>query len=165
MPTKLIAVQHYIAPPAEVFALFTDRTFIEARLEASGGLHPEIVSMEVAADGGLDLVTRQGIPASALPSIVSSFISGDPSTQRTESWRVAADGYTADLTVTIHGAPASLKGTITLISEGAGSLLTVNADAHVPVPLFGAKIEKVIVEQVTELFEHEEKFTQEQLAG
>lgn len=165
MPTKLIATQRYAAPPAAVYALFGDRSFIEARLEASGGLDPEIVSHVPAADGGLDIVTRQGIPASVLPSIVSSFISGDPSTQRSESWRTAADGFTADLKVTIHGAPASLKGTITLTADADGSLLTVNADAAVPIPMFGGKIEKVIVEQVSELFAREEEFTQGQLAG
>jgi hypothetical protein len=165
VPTKLITAQHYTASPSDLFALFGDRSFVQARLEASGGLNPEVVSLDASDDGGLDIITRQGIPASVLPSIVSSFISGDLSTQRTESWRAAADGYTADLTVTIHGAPASLKGTITLISEGDGSLLTVNADAHVPIPMFGGRIEKVIVEQVTDLFDQEEKFTHDQLAG
>ena len=44
-------------------------------------------------------------------------------------------------------------------------MLTVNADAVVPIPMFGGKIEKVIVEQVSELFDREEGFTREQLAG
>ena len=96
---------------------------------------------------------------------MSSFISGDPSTQRTENWRPADDGYTAELKVTIQGAPASLKGTITLTPDGAGSVFAVKADAVVPVPMFGGKIEKVIVEQLTELLEREGRFTEEQLAG
>ena len=164
MATKLVATQHYTAGPDAVFALYRDRSFVEARLEANGGLNPEVVTFDVT-DNGVEIVTRQAIPASALPSAVTSFISGDPSTQRTETWRPAASGYEADLKVTIHGAPATLKGTITLVPDGGGSTVTVNADANVPIPLFGGKIEKVIVEQLTELFNLEEQFTQEQLHG
>jgi Protein of unknown function (DUF2505) len=164
VPTKLAVTQQYDAPPDRLFALFCERSFIEARLEASGGLDPQIMTMDVS-DTALDLVTRQGIPAEVLPSIVSSFISGNPSTQRTENWRAAAGGYVAELRVTIHGAPASLKGSMTLAPRGNdGSTLMVNADAVVGVPIFGGKIEKVIVEQLTELLDKEAAFTAEQLA-
>lgn len=165
MPTTFTATQRYPAPATEVYALFSDRDFLEARLAANGGLDPEVVSLDVDEQSVI-IVTRQGIPASALPSVVGSFISGDPSTQRTESWRPAADGYTADLKVTIHGAPASLKGTMTLTDDPTGgSILIVRADAHVPIPMFGGKIEKVIVEQVGELLAREETFTRGQLTG
>ncbi|MEO5834406.1 MAG: DUF2505 domain-containing protein [Nakamurella sp.] len=165
MPTTFTATQRYPAPATEVYALFSDPGFLQARLDANGGLDPEVVSVDVDGDSVV-IVTRQGIPASALPSVVGSFISGDPSTQRTESWRPAADGYTADLKVTIHGAPASLKGAMTLSDDPAGgSIVTILADAHVPIPMFGGKIEKVIVEQVGELLQREEAFTRGLLTG
>jgi hypothetical protein len=164
VPTKLAVTQQYDAPPERLFALFCERSFIEARLEASGGLDPEVVTMEVS-DRALDLVTRQGIPAEVLPPIVKSFISGNLSTQRTENWRAAAGGYVADLKVTIHGAPATLKGSMTLAPTGdTSSTLTVNADAVVGVPVFGGRIEKIIVEQLSELLDTEAAFTAEQLA-
>jgi hypothetical protein len=166
MPTTFTAVQRYPAPASDVYALFRDRTYQEARLAATGGLEPQVMSLDATDDGGAVIVTRQGIPASALPSIVRSFLSGDLSTQRTESWRPAADGYTADLKVTIHGAPASMTGTMTLSDDPAGgSIVTVHADATVPIPMFGAKVEKVVVEQVGELLDREEAFTREQFAG
>lgn len=166
MPTTFSAVQRYPAPASEVYALFSDRSYLQARLAANGGLDPQVMSLDVTAEGGVVLVTRQGIPASALPAAVTSFINGDLSTQRTESWRPAADGYTADLKVTIHGAPASMAGSMTLSDDPAGgSILTVDADATVPIPLFGGKVEKVVVEQVGRLLAREEAFTREQLAG
>ena len=166
MPTTFTVAQRYPAPASEVYALFADRGYLEARLEANGGLNPQVMALDVTDDGGVVMVTRQGIPSSALPSAVTSFVSGDLSTQRTESWRPAADGYTADLTVTIHGAPASMTGTMTLSDEpNGGSVLTVNAAATVPIPLFGGKIEKVVVEQVGALLDREEAFTREQLEG
>lgn len=166
MPTTFTAVQHYPASASAIYALFGDRSYLEARLAANGGLDPQVMSLDVSDDGGVVIVTRQGIPASALPSIVGSFLKGDPSTQRTESWRPAAVGYTADLDVTIHGAPASMTGTMTLVDDPAGgSILTVSADATVPIPMFGSKIEKVVVDQVGQLLDREEAFTREQLAG
>lgn len=165
MPTKLSVTQHFDATPDTVFALFGDPTFLAARLEANQGLDPEIVTQEV--DGGsVTLVTRQGIPAEVLPSAVAGFIQGDPSTQRTENWTTAADGtHSADWAVTIKGAPANLKGTMKLDAEGTGSVLVIEGTATVPIPLFGGKIEKVIVEQVTELLQKEETFTQQHLGS
>ncbi len=165
MSTKMSVTHHYAAAPERVFALFGDPVFLAARLAANGGLDPEIVSQTSDTDSA-DLVTRQGIPASALPSIVGSFISGDPSSQRTENWTANGDGgYGAQFKVTIQGAPASLKGTMKLTADGAGSVLQIDAEALVPVPMFGPKIEKVICEQVSELLAREEIFTQGQLAS
>ena len=49
MPTKLVVTQHYSASPDDVYALFCERSFIEARLEASGGLDPQIVAFDQSA--------------------------------------------------------------------------------------------------------------------
>jgi hypothetical protein len=80
---------------------------------------------------------------------------------------VVDGGYTTDFDVMIKNAPASLKGTMTLAAaETAGtSTLTVDGQAAVPIPLFGSKIEGVIVEQVGKLLEAEEAYTQKALAG
>lgn len=165
MPTKLSVTQHFDATPDQVFGLFGDPEFLAARLVANQGLDPEIVTQEV--DGGsITLVTRQGIPAEVLPSAVAGFIQGDPSTQRTEDWTTDADGHhTATWSVTIKGAPANLKGTMVLNAEGAGSVVVIEGTATVPIPLFGGKIEKIIVEQVTELLQKEETFTQQHLSS
>jgi len=62
-------------------------------------------------------------------------------------------------------APATLKGTMNLVGAGDGSTLTIEGTAAVPIPLFGGKIEGVIVEQVTSLLKSEEAFTRTKLAG
>ena len=92
-------------------------------------------------------------------------ISGDPITERTEDWRADGDGYQADFAVVIKGAPATLKGTIALTPAGAGSSLVVNGSASVPIPLFGGKIEAVVVEQVDALLSRENDYTATALAS
>jgi hypothetical protein len=164
VPTALKVTQQYDAPAAQVYALFNDRGFIEGRLKDSGALDPQVMSVD-STDDGLTIVTRQSIPASVLPSMVASMIQGDPATERTESWKADGDGYIADFTVTVKGAPASLKGTMALAPAAAGSTLTVDGSAAVPIPLFGSKIEGVIVKQIAELLASEETYTRSRLAG
>lgn len=162
MPTPLKVTQQYDAPAADVFALFNDPDFIKGRLDDSGALDPEVVTVDSTADG-VTIVTRQAIPASVLPSMVASMISGDPGTERTETWKVDGDGYTADFVVTVQGAPASLKGTMTLTNAGSGSTLTITGSAAVPIPIFGAKIEGVIASQIGQLLASEETYTRSRL--
>ncbi len=164
MPTPLKVTQQFDAPAATVWALLNDPDFIAGRLEDSGALDPRVMSVE-ATDDGLTIVTRQSIPASALPSMVASMIQGDPATERTENWKVDGDGYTADFTVTVKGAPASLTGTMALTPAGAGSTLAVTGQAAVPIPLFGSKIEGVIVKQIADLLAAEEAYIKSRLNG
>ena len=162
VPIPLKVTQQYDAPAAEVFALFNDPDFIKGRLDDSGALNPEVVRVD-STEQGVTIITRQAIPASALPSMVASMISGDPSTERIETWQVDGDAYTADFSVTVQGAPASLKGTMALTNVGSGSTLNVSGSAAVPIPIFGAKIEAVIASQIGELLASEETYTKSRL--
>lgn len=168
MSTELHAVQNYDASADTVFAKFADRAFLDGRLQAAGGIDPKVTDLQVAGDGDgrtVTISTKQAIPASALPSIVSSLLPGDPLILRTENWRVQGQGYLADFEVVIKGAPATLKGTMTLApaADAATSTMTVVGQASVPIPLFGGKIEGVIVEQVQTLLRAEQTYTQQQL--
>ena len=164
LPTPLKVTQQYDAPAADVFALFNNRDFIQARLDDSGALDPQVMAVD-STDDGVTIVTRQSIPASVLPSMVASMIQGDPATERTETWKVDGDGYTADFLLTVKGAPATIKGTMSLTNVGSGSTLNVVGAAAVPIPIFGSKIEGVIAKQITELLASEETYTRSHLLG
>jgi hypothetical protein len=164
LATSLSVTHEFPVAPAAVYALLTDRAFLDARLEATGGNDPEIVSLDTEGDH-TKIVTRQSIPASALPSMVASMISGDPITERTEDWHADGEGYAADFGVVIKGAPASMKGTIALTPSGTGCTLAVNGQASVPIPLFGPKIEAVVVEQVNALLLEENEYTAKALVS
>ena len=158
MATSLSVSHDFAATPAAVYALLTDRAFLDGRLAETGGNDPSVVTLETG-DGTAKVVTRQAIPASVLPSMVASMISGDPVTERTEDWTADGDGYTADFGVVIKGAPAGLKGKMLLTPSGTGSTLKIDGSASVPIPLFGGKIEAVVVEQVSSLLDREAAYT------
>ena len=162
MPKPLNVTQQYDAPPIEVFALFNDPDFIAGRLEDSGAPDSEVMTVDSTADG-VRIVTRQSIPASVLPSMVASMLQGDPATERTEDWHFDGEVYVAQFSVIVKGAPATIKGTMTLAPAGAGSTLVVKGEAAVPIPLFGGKIEAVIAEQIGTLLAHEETYTPSRL--
>jgi hypothetical protein len=162
LPTPLSLTEDFPASPPAVYALYTDAAFLQSRLVDCGALEPKVLGVDATADG-VTTVTRQSIPASVLPAMVSSMMSGDPVTERTESWRPDGDGYRADFSVTIKGAPASIKGTMTLTPAAAGSTLTVEGQASVPIPLFGGKIEQTVVEQVGQLIRMESDYTRGRL--
>lgn len=166
MTTELSVVHEFPAAPTAVYTLFSDVDFLQARMEAGGGIDPRVVSVTPSDDGsqGTTIVTQQAIPASALPSMVASMIPGDPATERTENWRAEGDGYAADFSVIVKGAPASLKGTMALTPADSGATLTVDAAANVPIPMFGEKIENVIVEQISALLQSESDYTRSRLA-
>ncbi len=177
MSTAMSLTQEYPAAPAEVYALFTHSDFLQARMEAGGGIDPKVVSIAgtggtAGADGpagdlstGATIVTQQAIPASVLPSMVASMMAGDPVTERTETWRADGDGYVADFSIVVKGAPASLKGTMRLAPSAAGSTLTVEGTANVPIPMFGPKLENVIAEQITTVLGTEGDYTRSRLGA
>ena len=162
VPTPLNVTQSYDAPVREIFALFNDPDFIAGRLEDSGAPDAEVVTVD-SSPGGVKIVTRQSIPASVLPSMVASMLSGDPATERTEEWKQDGEGYIAEFSVIVKGAPASVRGTMALNPAGTGSTLVVKGEAAVPIPLFGSKIEGVIAQQIGKLLAYEETYTQSHL--
>ncbi len=164
MPTPLSITHQFEATPAAVFTLFADRSFVEGRLTATGGIDPAVLSLDTDQDSAR-IVTRQSIPASVLPSMVAAMIPGDPVTERTENWRPDGGGYAADFTVVIKGAPATVKGTMELVPSGSGSTLTVTGQAAVPIPLFGGKVESIVVSQIESLLIREAAYTAKALAS
>jgi hypothetical protein len=163
MSTDVTVTEEYSDTPAAVYALITDADFLQDRMVAGGGIEPKVISV-ATADGVTTVVTQQSIPADALPSMVSSMLGGDPVTERTEAWRPDGDGYVADFSLTVKGAPASVKGTMTLSAAGAGSEFVVNGTATVPIPMFGAKLESVISEQIGAILAAEGEYTRSRLA-
>jgi Protein of unknown function (DUF2505) len=165
LATPLSVIEEFPAPPTAVYALYTDADFLQSRLEDCGALDPKVLSVE-KTDDAVTTVTQQSIPASVLPSMVSSMMPGNPVTERTESWRADGEGYLADFSVTVKGAPASIKGTMALTPSGSGSsTLAVRAQALVPIPLFGGRIEQTIAEQVGQLIGIESEYTRTRLGG
>lgn len=149
----------------DVAAVMLDEEYLRARLVQLGGPGAKLLALE-AGDGGGTYTIRHGVDQAALPSIVSSLVTGNLVIQRTESLRREATGsWAGDVDVQIPGTPASADGSLALRDTGDGSELHVRADVTVKIPFLGGKIEGVIADQVQQLLAAETAFTLEWLAG
>lgn len=152
-------------PAADVYAAMVDKAQLTARLEQLGG--PGALVLEHRADSeGARYTLRHGLSSADLPPAVAALMSGDVFIERTETLRPdGASRYTGDVSVTIKGTPASAIGSIRLADLPAvGSELRVTVEITVRVPLFGAKIEQIVAEQITQLLDAETRFTLDWLA-
>lgn len=146
-------------PPSTTYRTLTDEDYLRARLARLGGKDAALLELEADEDSAT-LVARQGIDAKHLPSLARSLVPGDVVIRRTESWhRQAEDRYHGAIHATIKGTPAVIALTtwIAPTSDGAYEL-GGRGEVTVPVPIVGARVEKVVAEQVTKLLELEADF-------
>lgn len=164
MPRTFTLSEHYPGSVEQVYAAFADEQYWLARLADSGADTATLDSMTVGADGGIDVVTTQGIHRDKLPALAAQFHPGDLEMVRHEKWSPVRDGRAhAQVTGKIVGAPAKLSGGAVLepASESgeAGCALRLTATVRVDIPLVGGKIENFIGTQLGELMTAEQQFT------
>lgn len=164
MATHLEHSAQYGAPVAAVHAAFTNEQYWKDRLAEIGGPGARLESFETAGDE-VRIKMIQTIPASRLPSIVTTVRPGDLVINRGQTVGPLR-GDTADGTFDagVSGAPAKIGGKVILAAAGDGSKLQVDGSVEVTIPLVGGRVESVIVEQLEQLLDREDDFTQKWIA-
>ncbi|MFC9896741.1 DUF2505 domain-containing protein [Nocardia sp. NPDC127579] len=160
MATPLAFTARYTHPAAAVRAALADEQYWKDRIAEVGGDNARLDSF--SADGDRVRVEMvQAISAELLPPAITAVRPGDLIIPRTETWT----GDSATFEATVEGAPAQVRGTVTLADAGTESSATVQGQIEVKIPLFGGKIEKAIQEHLTELLQSEEEFTNTWIAS
>lgn len=154
MATPLAYTARYTHPAAAVRAAVADEQYWKDRIAAVGGPNARLESVSVEGDQ-VRVEMVQAIAAELLPSAITAVRPGDLVIPRTENWT----GTAATFEARVEGAPAEVRGTITLSDIDAGSTAVVEGSIEVKVPLFGGKIEAAIAERLTELLAEETEFT------
>ncbi|MBU9762966.1 DUF2505 domain-containing protein [Mycobacterium sp. TNTM28] len=160
MPRSFDMATDYEGSVEQVHRAFADERYWLARLADSGADETTLDTLDVGADGSLDVVTTQVLRADRLPGLVSQFHRGDLSIQREEQWQPVHDGMShGTVRGSVSGAPVALSGTATLSATDTGSRLSVHLTVEVKVPLVGGKIEGFIGNQLADLLIAEQRFT------
>ncbi|WP_405160399.1 DUF2505 domain-containing protein [Nocardia sp. NBC_01499] len=154
MATPLAYTARYSHPAAAVRAAFANDQYWKDRVAEVGGPNARLDSVSVTGDQ-IRVQLVQAIAAELLPAAITAVRPGDLIIPRVENWT----GDSATFQATVEGAPAEVRGTITLTDEGAGSTGAANGTIEVKIPLFGGKIESAIAEHLTEVLKNEEEFT------
>ncbi|MFI6211691.1 DUF2505 domain-containing protein [Nocardia brasiliensis] len=160
MATPLAYTARYSHPAAAVRAAFANDQYWKDRVAEVGGPNARLDSVTVDGDQ-IRIHLVQAIAAELLPAAIIAVRPGDLIIPRVETWT----GDNATFQATVEGAPAEVRGTITLVDEGAGSTAAANGTIEVKIPLFGGKIENAIAEHLTEVLKNEEEFTNTWLAS
>jgi len=153
----------FSADIATAYAAVAGEDALRARLTELGGHSAAVVSYAEKADG-LEYELRQGISADKLPGAVRTVHKGDLIVHRTQIWRPDGAGYLGASTVEVGGVPGQITARTALDASGDKSVLNILGEVTVRIPLFGAKLESVIAEQVSKLLEHESEFIAKWLA-
>jgi Protein of unknown function (DUF2505) len=104
----------------------------------------------------------QMVPEENLPSLITKIRPGDLQIDRIQTWGpLEATGSKGSFEASIPGAPVKIGGTVALAADGAGSVMTLDGEVSVKIPLIGGKAESVGVAQLTKLLEWEDEFTAE----
>lgn len=160
MATPLAYTAHYAHPAAAVRAALADEQYWKDRIEEVGGPGARLDSF--SADGDrLRVEMVQTIPASELPAAITSVRPGDLIIPRTETY----EGLSGVFEAHVEGAPAKVRGTVTLTGSDAASQAVVDGSVEVTIPLFGKKIEAVVAEKLLELLASETDFTNTWIAN
>lgn len=147
----------------EVFAASSDESVLRARLEQLGGKDGGLQEYATTPDG-VKFRLIQGIAADQLPQAVRTLYKGDLIVHRDQVWTRAGEGYTGTAHATVDGVPGEITATTSLTREGGQTVVGTLGEVKVRIPLFGAKLESVIAEQVTKLLVREAEFTAKWLA-
>lgn len=154
---QISATANFTADPARVYALQTDRAFLEDVCRAGGA-----VTYEVEVDGNRTRMSRS-MPS---PTIAQKIVGDTITVVETYVWGpAAADGSrTADLEVNVPGTPGRMSGTAEISPTPSGSQIHVSGDLVVKIPLLGKKLEQAAAPALTAGVEVQEKVARTHLS-
>ncbi|REF37573.1 uncharacterized protein DUF2505 [Thermasporomyces composti] len=141
LPMDLHRETRYPADPTAVYAMLTDEDFLRRRAQAAHALRHD-VKVEPTG-GGHRTRLHQFLPAE-VPDFVRKLVGDEIELTEVIAWEAAEpDGSRrAEVRVDVASAPVTLRGTIRLVPDSAGTRQILDAELKASVPLIGKKIEE-----------------------
>ena len=164
---KIERVFRHDITPAEAFEMSITPAYHEKKCRDAGALHWE-VDVRVKDDDTALIKTKRKLPSIGFPSLLHKVVPSGVTSSETVSWGpAAADGSrVARLHVDFHGAPARMNGELRLSPDaGGGSIIVIDADFSVMVPIVGRKAEQLAAPIVFNVIESEERTAVQWVAG
>ncbi|CAM2811876.1 DUF2505 domain-containing protein [Actinomyces slackii] len=132
----------YPADPTRTSAMLADPEYHKTRVSRVG---LEDATIEVAPRGQGFVASLSGsVDPSSLPAVAAKIVRSGVSFTVTESWgEPAADGSrTGAYDIDVKGAPVRASATTSMAPQGETTVVTVDLDVSVTVPLVGKTIEE-----------------------
>jgi hypothetical protein len=145
MATEQTFTYRYEHDADAVAELLRDASYLKARCEAAGERNV-VATVEPIGDAFRVVVARDR--TSQLPAIAKKVAGGENRIVDDTTWRREGDRWVGEYTITIGGAPGTIRGRSELIPDGAGCKYQSRFEVTVNVPLLAGKLEKIVAESV-----------------
>lgn len=147
----------------DVFAVIASREHQEAKAAVQADRSSATVTPQ--AGGAVGVHTERELSTHGMPGPVASMVGSTLVITEQQNWsQPNEDGSrSADLEITVSGAPVQLMGRIVLGPSGEGSSLVVDADLDCSMPVIGKRIEAAAAPTVEESFDLEARMLTERL--
>ncbi|HEX6337194.1 MAG TPA: DUF2505 domain-containing protein [Jiangellaceae bacterium] len=144
------------ADPATVFAMLTDEEYIGRKARAANAIRHEV---SVISDDDRVTIRLLRVMPPDVPDFVRRFVGDTIDLHQTDVWEPAApDGSrTGTIAIDMAGAPVTLRGTLSLTPDGAGSVMSIAGKIKASVPFVGGKIEQAVHGGLIEAAKREEQ--------
>ncbi len=152
------------ADPAAVFAMLTDEAYIEKKTMAANAIRS---TAAVRRDGDRVTIDLLRVMPPDVPDFVRRFVGETIDIKQRDTWgQAGADGSReGSIELEMSGAPVRATGTMTLVRNGAATVLTIKVLLKASIPLVGGKIEQALHKGLTEAAKIEERVGNDWLAG
>lgn len=147
----------------EVFTAQAGEPALRARLAEVGGHNAALLDY-TSGDDGVSYTLRQGVGADKLPSVVRAVHSGDLFVDRHERWHMVGGGYDGTARATVSGVPGEINVRTGLRVEGGKTVLRMDGEVKIRIPLVGGKLEEFVAGQITALLKREVELSAQWLA-
>jgi len=147
----------FAADPGRVFAMLTDQKYLEEVCVASDSIS------YAASVADSSTHTSRTLPS---PDSAARFTGPQLTVVEDVTWgAAAADGSrTAEMRMTVLGQPVNLKGTLQLAPGGRGTVVDLDGELKVAIPLLGRKLEESAAPAVLAGFKTQQRVGDDWLA-
>jgi hypothetical protein len=153
----------YDAPSEVVWAMFTDRDYLMAKLEAVGALEYDVVECAPTPEGGYTIATTRTMQAE-IPGFARKVFNPTQSLKQVEEWEAEADGTRPGVwRVEAKGVPVTTGGATRLVETDAGCVHHIEGRIKVSVPLIGGRLAHFVFDQARATMDKEHTFGQQWL--
>lgn len=134
----------------EVWECYQDAAYWEVRMAAAGSANDRITRFD-ADDTRVVVEFEQVVGGENIPSFVSKIHKGDLPITRSVTYNAPSDGVIdAVSSGEALGGIVSVTGTITVRAEGESTLEVAEGRVSASVPLVGKKVEKLIIDYLSD---------------
>jgi hypothetical protein len=156
------AQHHYPKGVEAVLAAFGNKKKIEARFAAMGARNIAVQTCKVTKTS-MDMSMTREVPVEA-PSLLKKFMGEWNQVTQVEHWTgSAAKGFTGELTLTLHGVPVSVTGSLHLHGDASSCTNEICMKFESAVPLVGKKLAEFIASGAAKEMQREYEFIRDNL--